>query len=512
MTRTLIILEKASLIKPLRAALGSSYEYKALSGHFMTPNYPLEIQKTPWSKIDIKYLVTQPIEYQPLSPKFYKDLSKTLKEKWTQVVIATDPDVQGNFMGLLLTNLNPKLNYTRINLETLEPAGIKKSFDERVTFERNTGFQGQIKSRVDYLVGTVFSRYASLRHYNQKKIWKTLTVGRVQTPTLNFVKTREKEIKDFTPEVKNRAYLGEIKTPWFMEEGQSLEVKVNISPLKIKIVNSFPGLNTDQLVLKLSTSPLYKKGETIMSDLEDLYLKGIISYPRTDNNSYANYPELLKKSLEIFEVYYSSKPVTPKLKPLKSTDHGPITLLDLSEDGFSKGQSLIKKTLLEQLSKSFSGDNSYDQYLVTTEHPELGVFKYHWLKIKEKVFEDGVTSYNSTPEFSPILKILKETSRPPSRYTFTTLFKKMVSEKIGTKSTRGVIIDNLVARGYLTMAENLKPSPWVDVLWAYLEPKLSFLTSPEFTRDLEQRAKLMVLKKDLEEVQKSYRVKFLESL
>lgn len=81
----------------------------------------------------------------------------------------------------------------RLWLSETTPAAIKKAFSQlRDGVELdNLAAAAEARSQADWLVGINASRAFSVRHH------AVLSVGRVQTPTLNLVVTKEREIRNF---------------------------------------------------------------------------------------------------------------------------------------------------------------------------------------------------------------------------------------------------------------------------------------------------------------------------
>ena len=501
----LVVVQKPSVLKALRPLLDRTYELVSVAGHIMRVSYSSQVQSLPWRRVSLERLLAQTLTYEPLSNPGFLRLKAMTHRPWTQVIIATDPDIQGNLIGSHIALLFPQAMITRVLLEALTKEGITQAFEHKTPFHRAMGYQGQIKSRVDYLLGTIATRFASMKAHRRSKEWHTLTVGRVQTPTLSFIREREQEILRFQPRTHLRAYLGPIKSPWVLSHDQGLQVQVQVTGPKPQVVPPAKGLNTDRLLSILAQQREFPRGEQVAKVLETLYLQGVISYPRTDNQSYDNYPDLLCRAAQSYRIVQGREPVVPVLSPGDPTDHGPITLLNPRARSDRREHRVID-VLSSHMRNMFSGPNTYDMYHIRVTHRELGQFQHHWRARVHLNYDDGLQSYHKGPDLGCTLMVKTQTTRPPSRYTFTTLLQKMVSSRIGTKSTRSTIIGNLIQRGYVQRIKgSFKPTALVELLWSVLHGRGLDLTQPELTWGLESRAQGIKDQEELRCVEDYYR-------
>lgn len=132
--------------------------------------------------------------------KQFKIIGQLLK-KCTQVVNAGDPDREGQCLVdeilAFYKNTKPTLRFW---VSAQDSASIKKGL---ANLKDNKNFLGMYRAslgraRADWLIGMNFSRAFTLA---AKKSGNNilLTVGRVQTPTLNLVAQRDLTIKNFKP-------------------------------------------------------------------------------------------------------------------------------------------------------------------------------------------------------------------------------------------------------------------------------------------------------------------------
>lgn len=123
---------------------------------------------------------------------------RKLLESADEVVIATDPDREGEVIGRdILNHCGYKKVIKRLWLnEGIDNDGIKKALSRIQDGAETLGlyYAGVARSRADWAVGMNLSRVYSVAYGEGKP----LSIGRVQTPTLALVVNRDNVIDNFT--------------------------------------------------------------------------------------------------------------------------------------------------------------------------------------------------------------------------------------------------------------------------------------------------------------------------
>lgn len=160
-------------------------------------------------------------------------ISKLLKS-CTTVVNCGDPDREGQLLvDEILEHFKCKKQVLRYISSAQDSASVKKALS---SLQPNAKFQGmamaaRARQRADWLIGMNLSRAYTLAHDNKGPI----TVGRVQTPTLNLVATRDLEIKNFVPK------------PYF---NIKVKLSVNNEPFSADVVlEGMTGLDSEQRLI-----------------------------------------------------------------------------------------------------------------------------------------------------------------------------------------------------------------------------------------------------------------------
>jgi len=488
----LVITEKSSVARTLARHMGPGYAMVALSGHISGVDYAHKLSEKPWKSVPLSTLVRTPLVQKPLANMGCTRLQSALTKSYEEVILALDPDPQGYTIAHdVRKKISPGVPVYSIDLEALDRKGVLAALAQKKPYT-DRGIQGDIKRKLDFLMGTILTRAVSLYHLKKSSKWFTYTVGRVQSITLRYIRDRAQQIDGFRPETCDRYWLDHVKTPWVRKQEVGLQVKVTPRHTVDKKVYPFRGYNTDELISACARLPLFLgKGPTIAKHLEQLYLKGEISYPRTDNNDYANFPDLLRASAKVYEDHAGIPAIIPRLSKKETpADHGPISILKGHADGDSPETGAIKATLLHRCAKIYSGINEYRVTEYEISHPTLGTCSHEvWLQVTKR-FDDHKKSWKVLPSWSHTLTVKPQTTRAPPRYNFSLLMEKMAAEGVGTKSTRSTIIQNLLYRKYVTSqgyTYHLTP-PAHNVL-DHLQG--SFILQKGFTRSLEEMSRTM---------------------
>lgn len=144
-----------------------------------------------------------------------------LMENCDQIIHAGDPDDEGQFLiDEILDYAQTDKPVKRVYINDNTPANIKKAFHELVDNDeklRNIGKSAYARAVADYIVGINYSRlYSILLHRTG------LSVGRVQSPTLGLIVTRDEQID---AHIRQKYYELECNCK---VEGQELTLKLKV--------------------------------------------------------------------------------------------------------------------------------------------------------------------------------------------------------------------------------------------------------------------------------------------
>ncbi|UCH71531.1 MAG: DNA topoisomerase I, partial [Thermoplasmatales archaeon] len=463
---------------------GEAWRVVGLKGHIINLDFPAGFNK--WNTVPpIDLIEVKPCK--KVSEAGIASALKSLVDKNPFLIVATDFDREGELIGVevidLLKEYNKQINQIkRAKFSAITNQEIKSAFEKLVEVDYNLSSAGESRQVIDLIWGAVLTRFISLTSRRFGK--EFLSIGRVQSPTLALLVEREKEIKNFEP-----------KTFWKIIATLKKEEKFNVSHIddpfwdKTKVTDIFNKIksskeatikNVNKKTLRElpptpfnttsfleSASYLGFSAAKAMAVAEELYMSGIISYPRTDNTVYPpslNIKGILQKlstsqfSKEAQEVINNGR-ASPTRGKKRTTDHPPIhpvgvpTNRRLSSDQ-QKIYELVCRRFLATLAKDaisetvdviidISGEDFKTNGYKLIEPNWRAIYTYY--KEKRKPLPDLIEG-----EKVEVVKInLKEDqTKPPPRYTQGNLIAKMEQLSLGTKSTRHEIINKLFLRKY----------------------------------------------------------------
>lgn len=190
MAITLVILESPGKVKAVSKYLGNDYQVVASNGHIID---------LPEKEIGVDIENDFSPTYKIINNgQAYKTLKKieTLAKKSDKILIATDPDREGEAIGWHIANRLKTLtgNIKRVTFNEITKKGVEAGISNEGDLNMSLVDSQQARRIMDRLVGYKVSPF----------LWKTissgLSAGRVQSVALKIICERDKEIADFNPE------------------------------------------------------------------------------------------------------------------------------------------------------------------------------------------------------------------------------------------------------------------------------------------------------------------------
>ncbi|MBY9000305.1 MAG: DNA topoisomerase I [Candidatus Heimdallarchaeota archaeon] len=456
--------------------------------------------------------------------KNFVDTFKSLSKEASEIIVMTDFDREGEVIGfLILKYLLGKNQAERMKFSTLTARDIVQAYSQR-SKQLDTGFlnSGLLRHYVDWLYGINYSRALSLALKRVSNRFKTISIGRVQGPTLGAVVNLENEINIFVPipfwTIESEVILNKEKFKPLYEKtklDKKTEAKkvtndckdlvgvvTDISEEQVPMY-SFPPFNLGDLQRESYKHFKFSPSKTLQI-AESLYLKASISYPRTDSQKLPmtlGHKTILTKVGK--QIAYSSF-VTEilnrkKFKPRegKRTDAAhpaihptgnPPGALNSEE---KKLYELIVKRYLALFGEPASISKKKIEITIKGHKFEVKgskILKEGWIKyykpyfsMSERTIPD--VALNSKIQFF-FVESKEDFSSPPRRFNESTLLNQMEQEKIGTKATRAGIIETLFDRGYIE-GSVIKPTPLGISVVDVLSSHYPVLIKSDMTRELE---------------------------
>ena len=240
-----------------------------------------------------------------------------------------------------------------------------------------------------------------------------------------------------------------------------------------------------------------------MQVAEDLYTSGWISYPRTDNTVYPRslslkgvLKNLLNSDLkELVAEILAQKSLRPTRGKMETTDHPPIYPVRGATKNQLKGEKwIIYELVLRRFLATLAPPS-----IVLNNKGKVDIKKEFFLAVGKTLLEEGWRRYypyyklRGKPlpklEVGSVLDVervtmAEKTTKPPARYSESSLIKEMEKLGLGTKSTRHEIIQKLYDRTYVE--KGMRPTESGKAVAKTLIEHAPEFSKPEMTQSLER--------------------------
>lgn len=424
----------------------------------------------------------------------------------TELVCATDAGREGECIFRYVYNkVGCNKPVKRLWTSSLEESAIRKGFDELKSDSDydNLYFAGLARAKADWLVGLNATRLFSIRYR------ASLSVGRVQTPTLALIVDRNYKVINF---IKEKFYTVDLDCGNFTAVSERIDNKLTANELQAKIYHSKVTVKSVKKQTKTVNPPkLYDLttlqresnrifGYTAQQTLDytqALYEKKLCTYPRTDSQYITEDMEQtalsavdnIQQAFPDYMINIAEPNVKRCINNAKVSDHHALlptaeicnyNLLTLPSAELNI-ISLISMRLLSAVAEPHKyetvvielisdGDSS-----CTFKATGKTVIYNGWKEIEALLKNKKEIDVKSLPEifegqsFENISSEISEHfTSPPKQFTEDTLLSAMetagnenydensdVEKKgLGTPATRAGIIENLVDRGYIIREKN----------------------------------------------------------
>jgi DNA topoisomerase III len=202
----LIITEKTSQARDLRAALGDRYgQILPAEGHLLRLAEPHEVKPDwkSWASILLKPDGLYPTRAATEGSKTSKlnAIAAALKN-CDSVILATDCDREGQLIGQeILEHLKYRGNVQRALFTAQDPKSLQQAFAKlKPNRELRPLYDAAVaRQQADQIFNLSLTRTAT-RQLMTRGVKGVIGIGRVKTPTLAIVCLRELEIRDFKPD------------------------------------------------------------------------------------------------------------------------------------------------------------------------------------------------------------------------------------------------------------------------------------------------------------------------
>jgi DNA topoisomerase I len=497
--KSLIIVESPAKAKTINKYLGHDYIVEASVGH---------IKNLPKSRIGIDVENGFVPEYETIKGK--DEVIERLRDhagKAKAIFVATDPDREGEAIGWHIARAvedkNP--NVYRVLFHEITQRGITEAMEKPGRIDTNLVDSQQARRAMDRLVGYKISPFI------WKTVFYGLSAGRVQSVALRLICEREEAINSFLAN-EYWSIIGEFQVqgtdPFFAKlfkvsgedpvignsttaEGyvndiqkQSFEV-VDVQRKPVKRNPGAPFI-TSTLQQEAARRLRFPSKRTMMFaqklyegiELGDEGRVGLITYMRTDSTRlsedavkevreyiYTNYgkeylphePRQFKKGKSSQDAHEAIRPTSTKYTPKfvkKFLDEEIYELYSLIWNRFVASQ--MSAAVFEQLTVDIKGGDYL--FRATDSIPKFRGFL--------QVYDDVADETEQSPDEDPVSRLPatlgqnqrahltnlipnQHFTKPPGRFSESTLVKELETQGIGRPSTYALIVDTIQARKYV---------------------------------------------------------------
>lgn len=488
--KNIIIVESPAKCKTISKYLGGDYTVVSSKGHIrdlatsgkyglgidiendFKPNYEIIKGK----KKDVKYL-------------------KDLIEKADHIYLATDPDREGETISWhLYDELKvPDEKYDRIVFNEITKDVVLKALKNPRRIDMNLVHSGEARRFLDRIIGFRLSKVMQSKTAGK-------SAGRVQSVALKLIVDREREILAFIP-----------KEYWTIE-ADFKDFKANLETYKEKVIeipnekeadkildsltNTFTIKKVEEKEKKRSAKEVFKTStlqqacsnklgfpaSKTMKIAQKLYegielddgFHGLITYMRTDSvrlsdeftsasfayinskygKDYVGYVKKGKKTENVQDAHEGIRPTNINYEPDKIKKY-------LAPDEYKLYRIIYYRALA-----SLMTDAKFNSTTVLLDNNDYGfkatgsVLTFDgYLKVygdyedQEDTILPDFKNYKAGIILSDTITKTQHFTKPPARFTESSLIKELESLGIGRPSTYATIISTIKDRGYVTLED-----------------------------------------------------------
>jgi len=554
MSYQLVIAEKPSVARSIAGVIGATEKHNGYLqgngylvswciGHLVSfadaGRYDERFKK--WRYEDLPIL---PETWQYIIPNEKKqqfDILRSLMERpdVTGLVCATDAGREGELIFRFVYQMaGCEKPFKRLWISSMEDSAIKDGFAHlKPGTDYDPLYQSALcRAKADWLVGINATRLFSALYH------KTLTVGRVQTPTLNLLVECDAKITNFKKEKYHIVHIGvgdaDAVSSRFSDAGEANTVKAACAGAQAVCASVTREKKTEQPPKLYDLTTLQREANRLfgftakqtLDYAQTLYEKKLLTYPRTDSQYLTDdilpVAENLVSGLWELVPFAKGLNISPQfdriLNSKKVSDHHAIIptaeFVKQGFDGLAESDRKLLSLICCKVLCAVAGPYVYEAVTATftcagKEFTAKGrtVLSPGWKEIDRRFRSSLKTASDEDAETVRELPELKEGqtfadvaasvtehfTTPPKPYTEDTLLSAMERagaedmpedaerKGLGTPATRAAILEKLVQMGFI-QRKGKQLIPTKDgINLAVVLPEA--LTSPQLTAEWESR-------------------------
>lgn len=470
---------------------GEHFVVCAAQGHVYGVSDP-SAERTVYPVFDIEWYPSDLVDERSASAARRISAVRKLAAGASKFVNACDLDVEGETIGYNLLKYacgGKEKSALRATFSTLTVEDLVKAFDNlKPQVGQELARAGRARHAIDFVWGVNLSRALSQSALVNGHMYRTVSVGRVQGPTLRFLSERELEIREFVP-IPHWRVMGTFERDGVKVTAAYARDRIETKIIADKIRRECVGEEAVVASLRRSLVQVGPPAPFNIGDLqkeayrafgytpsrtlqiaERLYLGALISYPRTGSQRLPPSIDYVSVIQGLRRIHEYSAPAAEllkgELKPVQGaksdtahpaihpTGEKPKRPLEASESAIF---DLVVRRFLAAFGSSARRELTEATISVGAHRFRLAggrtVFP-GWMECYGRYagYRDVEVPSISEGERLRVVDVALEErfeQRPP-RYNQSGLLEKMEKEGIGTKATRADIITTLVERGYVS--------------------------------------------------------------
>ncbi len=512
MNMKLLIVESPAKAKTISKYLDGEYVVKASVGHIR------DLPKNNKKAIDIEGGFIPHYEISKGKEDVVAEL-KSLAKKATEILLATDPDREGEAIAWHIKEAAGIKKPKRVVFHEITKEAVQEAIKHPRDIDDNLKQAQEARRVLDRLVGYDLSGLI------WKKVRYGLSAGRVQSPALRIIMEREREIRAFvsnkfwviTADVENQAKnkftlaCAEEPTDYevvkkILDIGNKKEWAVkDLKETEVKRAPKAPFITST--LQQAASSRLGFAPSRTMGIAQKLYEAGYITYMRTDST---NLSKIAVAQIETTVAkmygknYVSLRTFSAKSKNAQEA-HEAIrpTNVGKASAGMNDEQKKLYNLIWARTIASQMADANVLRTKLTAQVGQIEgeIPDFHingsrvlfdgWLAADPESRQDDVELPKVTigEKLKLIdLKTEEKETQPPARYSEAGLIKELEKRGIGRPSTYASIIKTIVDRGYVEKVNKaLVPTDTGDVVSSFLEKYFGHYINDSFTAEMEDK-------------------------
>ncbi|WP_292444247.1 type I DNA topoisomerase [Mesorhizobium sp.] len=515
-----MIVESPTKARKIGSILGNEWVVKASMGHIVDlPSHELGVDPQTYS---LSYVLSS------RGTDVVASLRGLVRQAG-EVYLATDPDREGEAIAAHLAVHLEIHRYQRVTFREITERGIRAALESPRQIDRNLVSAQEARRALDRLIGYRVSYPLSA------SAGLSLSAGRCQSPAVRLVVDRQINVDNHRPtghfcasiEFEGGKWTAEWQTKPFLSPEHEYVLDRSLaeraaSCRNVQVVNSSEATACTPPPAPFTTSSLLQAAGAVLGYspsltqtlAQKLFESGHITYHRTDNpnlsdDAVAAIQDFAKKqgwTVAALRRHWPAPQGAQEAHEAIRPTHVEVHLAGDDQEERALYGLIWMRAMASQLPDAEYSISTLD--LTSLQDGQIFDFRartsrlvskgWQFLKTEETDDEDAEESSGDLPRLEPgtkILatngKVLSHSTKPPQRYTETSLIRKLESLGIGRPSTFAAIVKHICDKHYVMIDKRqLTPTPAGTAVVDHLVGRFSFIDF-EFTKELEQRLDLI---------------------